>query len=100
MKRGEIWTVTRAGHQRSVVIVGHDAVTAARNAVLAVPISDVQSPNLIQPALNDADGSAIGVALTAGVGEVTKSYLTARTGTLAGTSVESLNVALRAALDL
>jgi mRNA-degrading endonuclease toxin of MazEF toxin-antitoxin module len=100
VRRGEIWTATRAGHDRKVVIVGHDALTETRDRVLVVPISDARSPSLIEPALADADGRSIGVALTAGLGEIAKAYLTSRSGSLAPASAESLDIALRATLDL
>jgi len=100
VRRGEIWTATRGGRERSVVIVGHDALTEARESVLVVPISDVRAATLIEPALADTDGRMVGVAMTPRVGETTKSYLTARSGALAPASVESLDIALRAALDL
>jgi len=100
VRRGEIWTATRAGHDRRVVIVGHDALTETRDRVLVVPISDVRPASLIEPALADAEGQSVGVALTPGIGEITKAYLTSRTGSLAAASVESLDIALRAALDL
>jgi mRNA-degrading endonuclease toxin of MazEF toxin-antitoxin module len=100
VRRGEIWTASRAGHDRKVVIVGHDALTEARDRVLVVPISDVRPASLIEPALADADGHSIGVALTPGLGEIAKTYLTSRAGLLAPASAESLDIALRAALDL
>jgi len=100
VRRGEIWTATRAGHDRKVVIVGHDALTETRDRVLVVPISDVRPASLIEPALADAAGHPVGVALTPGIGEITKAYLTARAGSLAPASIESLGIALRAALDL
>lgn len=100
MRRGEVWTATRAGHDRLVVIVGHDALTAARDGVLVVPISDVRAATLIEPALAYADGAPVGVAMTPRVGEISKSYLTGLRGGLAPESVESLDIALRAALDL
>jgi mRNA-degrading endonuclease toxin of MazEF toxin-antitoxin module len=100
VRRGEIWTAARAGHERRVVIVGHDALTEARESVLVVPISDVRVSTLIEPSLADTDGRRVGVAMTPRVGEVTKSYLTTCSGVLAPPSVESLDVALRAALDL
>lgn len=100
MRRGEIWRAERFGSERSVVIVGHDALTAARESVLVVPISELRAATLIEPAVADAEGRVVGVAVTPLVGEVTKSYLIACSGTLAPASVESLDIALRAAFDL
>jgi mRNA-degrading endonuclease toxin of MazEF toxin-antitoxin module len=100
VRRGEIWTATRAGHDRSVVIVGHDALTDSRDGVLVVPISDMRSATLIEPALSYDTGDPIGVAMTPRVGEISKSYLTTARGHLSPESVESLDIALRAVLDL
>lgn len=100
MKRGEIWTASRAGRDRLVVIVGHDALTEARSAVLVVPLSDVRASTLIEPAVTDTDGKPAGIAMTPRVGEIDKAYLIGYAGELNPDSIESLNVALRAALDL
>jgi mRNA-degrading endonuclease toxin of MazEF toxin-antitoxin module len=100
VKRGEIWTASRAGHDHKVIIVGHDALTASRDRVLVIPISDARSATLIEPAVADDGGQPVGVALTAGIREMTRAYLTSRAGALAPASSASLNVALRAALDL
>jgi mRNA-degrading endonuclease toxin of MazEF toxin-antitoxin module len=100
VRRGEVWIATRAGHVRLVVVVGHDGLTDARGGVLVVPISDVRAATLIEPALTFTDGRPVGVAMTPQVGEIAKSYLSGAPGTLAPDSVESLDIALRAALDL
>lgn len=100
MRRGEVWAAVRAGHERLVVIVGHDAVTTARDAVLVVPISGVRAATLIEPALVDQGGQQLGVAMTPRVGEVSKSYLSARRAVLDAASTDSLDIALRAVLDL
>ena len=100
MKRGDVWTASRAGHDRLVIVVGHDALTSARVGVLVVPVSDVRAPTLIEPTVSDRDGSLLGTAMTPRVGEVDKGYLVAQRGELDAESIESLNIALRAALDL
>ncbi len=100
MRRGEVWTATRAGHDRQVVIVGHDALTDNRDGVLVVPLSDVRSPTLIDPIQEDYDGKPVGVAMTPRVGEIAKAYLTVHAATLAPASAESLDIALRAVFDL
>jgi mRNA-degrading endonuclease toxin of MazEF toxin-antitoxin module len=98
--RGQVWTARRAGHERLVVIVGHNALTAAREGVLVVPISDVREPSLIEPAVTLANGTPVGVATTPRVGEIDKTYLVEQRGDLASASREALDIALRAALDL
>jgi mRNA-degrading endonuclease toxin of MazEF toxin-antitoxin module len=100
VRRGDIWIASRLGHERKVVIVGHDGLTAKRDRVLVVPLSDVRAATLIEPVVHATDGEPAGVATTPGVGEIAKSSLTTHVGALAPASVESLDVALRAALDL
>ena len=100
MRRGEIWTASRAGRDRLVVIVGHDALTEARAGVLVVPLSDVRASTLIEPAVSDRSGQPVGIAMTPRVGEVDKTYLVGHVGELHSDSIEALNVALRAVLDL
>lgn len=100
MKRGDVWTASRFGHDRKVVIVGHEAVTQKRNAVLVVPISEVVPPGMVEPVVSDSKGAVLGVAQIPRVGEVSKETLKACTGTLAPVSVEVINMSLRAALDL
>jgi mRNA-degrading endonuclease toxin of MazEF toxin-antitoxin module len=100
VNRGEIWTASRAGRDRLVVIVGHNSLTEARSAVLIVPISDVRASTLIEPSVTDEQGQPVGVAMTPRVGEIDKSYLVGSTGRLSPESLEALNIALRAVLDL
>jgi mRNA-degrading endonuclease toxin of MazEF toxin-antitoxin module len=100
VRRGEVWNASRAGHDRLVVIVGHDTLTATRAGVLVVPLSDVRASTLIEPAVSTDDGQPVGIAMTPRVGEIDKTYLTERRGQLHPDSGEALNVALRAVLDL
>jgi len=100
VKRGDIWIVSRLGQDRKVAVVGHDKLTETRGGVLVVPISDVLSPDIVSPVVSDADGTALGVALIPRIGEVSKTSLSSPAGALAPESVEVVDVALRAALDL
>ncbi|GAA2525176.1 type II toxin-antitoxin system PemK/MazF family toxin [Pilimelia columellifera] len=100
MKRGQVWTASRAGHDRLVVIVGHDALTDVRDGVLVVPVSDVRAATLIEPTVTLVGGDPLGVAMTPRVGEIAKTYLTEARGNLDPASAEALDVALRAVLDL
>jgi mRNA-degrading endonuclease toxin of MazEF toxin-antitoxin module len=100
VRRGDVWVAERAGSARLVVAVGHDQVSAARDAVLVVPISDVRGSTLIEPGVSDEHGHPVGVALTPRVGEVSKGYLTTLHGRLSAQSLESVEVALRAIFDL
>ncbi|HCT76208.1 MAG TPA: hypothetical protein DGG94_13595 [Micromonosporaceae bacterium] len=100
MKRGEIWVAGRAGNKRLVVIVGHDALTEQRDGVLVVPLSDVRASTIIEPTVSDEDGSAVGIAMVPRIGEIDKSYLVERQGRLSPESIEALEIALRAVLDM
>ncbi|HEX5543042.1 MAG TPA: type II toxin-antitoxin system PemK/MazF family toxin [Micromonospora sp.] len=100
MTRGEVWIASRAGRDRLVVIVGHNAVTDARTGVLVVPLSDVRASTLIEPSVALADGHTVGIAMTPRVGEIDKAYLTERRGTLHPDSIQALDIALRAVLGL
>lgn len=100
MRRGEVWVVRRAGREHLVVIVGHDTLTDSRSGVLTVPLSDVRASTLIEPAVRLDDETPIGVVLTPRVGEITKEYLAEVRGQLHKESIGTLDIALRAALDL
>jgi mRNA-degrading endonuclease toxin of MazEF toxin-antitoxin module len=100
VKRGDVWVTSRFGHERKVVVVGDDGLTARRQWVLVVPISDVIGPGIVEPVVSDSTGSMLGVAQVPRVGEISKTTLTVRAGALAPTSVEIVDMALRAALAL
>ena len=100
MRRGEIWTASRAGSKRLVVIVGHDSLTEQRDGVLVVPLSEVRASTIIEPTVFDQDGRAAGIAMVPRVGEIDKSYFVERHGMLSPDSVEMLEVALRAVFDM
>lgn len=99
-RRGDVWVAERAQKPRLVVVVGHHGVSAIRDAVLVVPISDVRASTIIEPGVHDEEGHSVGVAMTPRVGEVSKDHLTARHGRLSATSLESVDTALRAIFDL
>lgn len=100
MRRGDVWTAVRLGRERRVVVVGNNAMISRHDGVLVVPLSDVHEPNLALPALRDSEGKPLGTFLAHHVGQVNKAYLTARTAVLDPDSQESVDIALRAALDL
>ncbi|WP_306203985.1 type II toxin-antitoxin system PemK/MazF family toxin [Actinoplanes sp. RD1] len=100
MKRGEIWSVVRMRHQRSVVVVGSDEVTAKRDAVLSVPLSEVMSAAPEHPAVAESSGRPMGVALAPRIGEIDKSYFLVPSGELSRDSLDKLDRALREVLDL
>ncbi|BEL11120.1 hypothetical protein Q0Z83_093110 [Actinoplanes sichuanensis] len=92
--------MVRLGHERKVVIVGNDVLNGRNDGVLVVPISDVHAPDLIMPSVHDSEGKPLGTFLTHRVGQVSKTYLTTRFTALDQASQESVDIALRAALDL
>jgi mRNA-degrading endonuclease toxin of MazEF toxin-antitoxin module len=100
VKRGEIWTVSRLGHERKVIVVGAEGVTARESTVLVVPISDVKPPSLVEPTVSDIEGAALGVAQILFVGQVGKASMKDRAGELTPASVEIVDMSLRAALAL
>jgi mRNA-degrading endonuclease toxin of MazEF toxin-antitoxin module len=100
MKRGDVWVFCGLGHQRKVVVVGDDGLTARRQAVLVVPISDVRGPSIVEPVVSDVSGKPLGVAQIPRVGEVNRRSLTTQSGVLAPASVEIVDMALRVALAL
>jgi mRNA-degrading endonuclease toxin of MazEF toxin-antitoxin module len=100
VKRGEIWIASRAGSKRFVVIVGHNSVTEQRAGVLVVPLSDVRASTLIEPTVTDEDGDPVGIAMVPRIGEIDKAYLTERRGRLNPESLDALEIALRAVLDM
>ncbi len=100
MRRGEVWLRQRAGAQHLVVLVGHDKLTETRATTLVVPLSDVRASTLIEPEVRLDDGTPAGVAMTPRVGEISKDYLTERRGQLHADSLDALETALRAILDL
>ncbi|MEV0896800.1 hypothetical protein [Actinoplanes sp. NPDC049802] len=100
MRRGEVWTASRFGHDRKVLIVGNESVARDREGILVVPISDVLPPGLVEPVVRDVNGAVLGVAQTPRVGQVNKETLKARAGALAPASVEIVDISLRTVLDL
>ena len=101
MKRGDVWISSRLGRERKVVIVGNDGLTNDdRERVIVVPISDVISPDLVVPTVSIGDGETLGVAQVRYVGDVGRASLISPVGVLTPLSVESVNIGLRAALDL
>jgi mRNA-degrading endonuclease toxin of MazEF toxin-antitoxin module len=100
VKRGEIWVWSRFGHEHKVLVVGEDGLTAQRQDVLVVPISDVLPPAVMMPHVVDLSGKPLGVATVARVGPVQKSSLTARAGVVGPEGAEIVDMNLRVALGL
>jgi len=98
--RGEVWRVLVLGRrERTVVIVGQDQITAARDDVLCVQVD--QSPGLTGSLLAvQVSEPLAGYARAVTVGPLSKPSFIERLGSLDATTLDQLDVALRAALDL
>lgn len=100
MRRGEVWRVLVLGRvERTVVIVGHNALTDTRDDVLCVQLQDTpgMSASLVTARVDDP---VAGYARAASVGPLAKKNFVEPLGALDGESLEQLDIALRAALDL
>jgi mRNA-degrading endonuclease toxin of MazEF toxin-antitoxin module len=98
MQRGEIWRVLVLGRsERTVVIVGHDQVTAARPDVLCV---QVDSTGTFERDLVTVPLEGVGAARAYTVGPISKRSFTELLGAADVEALEQLDIALRAALDL
>ena len=100
MRRGEVWRVLVLGRvERTVVIVGHNALTDTRDDVLCVQVQDTpgMTASLVTVRVDDP---VVGYARGASVGPLAKKNFTERLGLLGEGTLEQLDIALRAALDL
>lgn len=98
MERGEVWRVLVLGRsERTVVVVGHDRITAARPDVLCV---QVDTTGTYERDLVTVPVTGVGTARAYTVGPITKSSFMERLGTLAEEARDQLDIALRATLDL
>jgi mRNA-degrading endonuclease toxin of MazEF toxin-antitoxin module len=82
-----------------VVIVGHDALTDTRDDVLCLHIreSPGETGSLVSARV---ENPLAGYARAATVGPLSKNYFVERLGELDPATLEQVDVALRAALDL
>lgn len=98
MTRGQIWKVLILGRsERTVVIVGHDRVTAGRQEVLCVQVdtSGTFGPDLVTVTI-----AGVGTARAVTVGPIAKTSFAEHLGDTDPAAMEQLDIALRAALDL
>lgn len=100
MIRGDIWRVLVLGRsERTVIIVGHDQITAARDDVLCVQLD--QTPGLTGSLLAvPVSGPPAGYARAVTVGPLLKTSFVERLGGLDDATLDQVSIALRAALDL
>lgn len=100
MRRGEVWTVLVLGRvHRTVVVVGHDALTDTRDDVLCVQLQDTpgSTASLVTVEVTDP---VPGYARAATVGPIARKHFAERLGTLTDERLDQLDIALRAALDV
>jgi mRNA-degrading endonuclease toxin of MazEF toxin-antitoxin module len=98
MRRGEIWRVLVLGRsERTVVVVGHDRVTAGRPDVLCV---QVDTSKTFGADLVTVELDGVGAARAYTVGPLSKASFVERLDTVDAATLEQLDIALRATLDL
>lgn len=98
MRRGEVWRVLVLGRsERTVVIVGHDRVTAARPDVLCV---QVDTTGTYTADLVTVPIEGVGVARSYTVGPISKPAFVETIATVDSATMEQIDIALRATLDL
>jgi mRNA-degrading endonuclease toxin of MazEF toxin-antitoxin module len=100
VRRGEVWRVLVLGRvERTVVVVGHDALTDTRDDVLCVQVQDTpgMTASLVTVRVDDP---VTGYARAASVGPLMKKHFTERLGAVSEERLEQIDIALRAALDL
>jgi mRNA-degrading endonuclease toxin of MazEF toxin-antitoxin module len=98
INRGEIWRVLVLGRsERTVLVVGHNRVTAGRQDVLCVQVdtSGTFGADLVTVAL---DG--VGAARAYTVGPLSKSSFIECLDEVDPATMEQVDIALRATLDL
>jgi mRNA-degrading endonuclease toxin of MazEF toxin-antitoxin module len=100
VRRGEVWRVLVLGRvERTVVIVGHDALTDTRDDVLCVQVQDTpgMTASLVTVRVDDP---VVGYARAASVGPLAKKNFAERLGAVSDDALDQIDIALRAALDL
>jgi mRNA-degrading endonuclease toxin of MazEF toxin-antitoxin module len=96
--RGEVWRVLVLGRsERTVVVVGHDRVTAGRPDVLCV---QVDTSGTFGADLVTVELAGIGAARAVTVGPLSKTSFAERLDAVDPATLEQLDIALRATLDL
>jgi mRNA-degrading endonuclease toxin of MazEF toxin-antitoxin module len=98
--RGEIWRVVVLNQvERLVVVVGHQQLTAAREDALVVDFdqSPVPRTSLLEVPVDDP---VAGVVRAMTVAPLRKRWFAERIGRMTEDTMEQIDIALRAALDL
>jgi mRNA-degrading endonuclease toxin of MazEF toxin-antitoxin module len=98
MQRGEIWRVLVLGRsERTVLIVGHDRVTAGRPDVLCV---QVDTSGTYRADLVTVPIEGVGSARAYTVGPISKTSFVESIAVADADTMEQIDIALRATLDL
>jgi mRNA-degrading endonuclease toxin of MazEF toxin-antitoxin module len=98
MQRGEIWRVLILGRsERTVLIVGHDRVTAGRPDVLCV---QVDTSGTFTADLVTVPIAGVGAARAYTVGPISKTAFVESLAVADPATMEQIDIALRATLDL
>ncbi|WP_405133968.1 hypothetical protein [Nocardia sp. NBC_01388] len=99
MRRGELWRVLVLGRvERIVLIVGHDTVTESRTDILCVQVQDFAGKESLLSVRVSAPVSGFARAVT--VGPIPKTSFVEQLGVLDDVTMEQVDTALRATLDL
>lgn len=99
MRRGEVWRIHTVGRERTVLVVGNDAVTEMYDIVQCVPIED---PEVVRETLVTVpiDEPIKGVAVAVDAGAFRKARFVEQIGAVHGAALDRVEVALRAVYDL
>lgn len=99
MRRGEVWRVQTVGRDRVVVVVGNDALTELYDFVQCVPVEDSPAARdtlVTVPVVEPVKG----VAVVVDVGAFRKVRFAERLGAVDQSTMEQVEIALRAVFDL
>ncbi|WP_067516790.1 type II toxin-antitoxin system PemK/MazF family toxin [Nocardia uniformis] len=99
MRRGQLWRVLVLGRvERTVLIVGHDAVTESRVDILCVQVQDTAGKESLLAVR--MTGAISGFARAVTVAPIPKSSFVEQLGVLDTATMDQVDTALRATLDL
>jgi len=100
VRRGEVWVIsTLRGRERRVLVVGADAAYENLPNVPVVPVEDV---GYVRETLVTVriDSPVEGIAIAPGIAPVSKAAAVKRLGTVPTHTMDQVDMALRAVLEL
>jgi mRNA-degrading endonuclease toxin of MazEF toxin-antitoxin module len=99
MRRGEVWRVSGLAGQRTMLVVGNDAIVDLYAGVQCVEIDTTRTARETLVTVH-LDHPVAGTALVAGAGPVLKKRFEDRLGEVDADTMERVVIALRAVYDL